>query len=199
MSKGKVLVVDDEAKIRRLLELYLVEHEYEVVSAESGEAALLALDRHDPDVIVLDILLTDMNGLDVCQAIRSRREEVPIIFLSSLQESETIVAGLELGGDDYLTKPFDPNELVARVNAVLRRAKGKKPGIAPQEASFELLTGQEKLILRWIEKGYSNKEIADELQLKEGTIKVYNHVIFQKLQVRNRTQAIVRAKEERLI
>ena len=199
MTRGKVLVVDDEEKIRSLLELYFVENEYEVLMAGCGYGALEVIREHRPDVIVLDILLPDMNGLELCQMIR---EEVviPVIYLSCLQESETIITGLEFGGDDYLTKPFDPNVLIAKVNALLRRTREK--GLSEKrnnETSYETLSAQERQILQWIEKGYTNREIAKKLELKEGTIKVYNNIIFQKLQVKNRTQAIVRAKEEGII
>lgn len=200
MSKGRVLVVDDEYKIRSLLSLYLVENEYEVMTAEGGRAALQTLARETPDVIVLDILMPDMSGLDVCRKIRSHDKKIPVIFLSCQQESETIITGLDYGGDDYLTKPFDPNVLVARINALLRRSQVS--GLRePRKTAvqYERLTRQERRILQWIEKGYTNKEIADKLTLKESTVKVYNHIIFQKLQVKNRTQAIVRAKEEQII
>lgn len=197
MSKGKVLVVDDEPQIRSILKLYLAENEYDVLTAGDGQSALEAVDRDMPDVVVLDVMLPDMDGLEVCRRIRKKRD-IPIIYVSSLQQSETIVQGLELGGDDYVTKPFDPNELVARLNAVLRRTRGWERG-KDGPAVYEKLTERERLILQLIEKGLNNKEIAEQLNLTEGTVKVYNHTIFQKLQVKNRTQAIVRAKEERLI
>lgn len=199
MKKGKVLVIDDEYKIRSLVELYLLENEYEVILAGTGAAGLQAIERSCPDVIVLDIVLPDMSGFEVCKRIREHRE-IPVIYLSCLQESEAIVKGLDFGGDDYLTKPFDPNVLVARINALLRRAKGRKLVVQEKKKnSYEQLTYQERRILEWIEKGYTNKEIAVKLNLTEGTIKMYNHVLFQKLQVKNRTQAIVLAKEENLI
>ncbi|MBS4208330.1 response regulator transcription factor [Bacillus sp. FJAT-50079] len=197
MTKGKVLVVDDEYKIRSLLTLYLLEHEYEVITAGNGKEALSLIEQQNPDIVVLDIILPDISGLNLCKHIR-KYKEIPVIYLSCLQESETIITGLEYGGDDYLTKPFDPNVLIARINALLRRARGKGL-LKKNEEQMESLTSQEKLILQWIEKGYTNKEIAQKLKLKEGTIKVYNHTIFQKLQVKNRTQAIVRAKEEKII
>lgn len=198
MKRGKVLVVDDELKIRSLLQLYLLEHDYEVMLAQNGKTAIEAIKKETPDIVLLDIVLPDMNGLDLCKKIRSIGE-IPVIFLSCLTESETIITGLEYGGDDYLTKPFDPNVLIAKINAILRRMERMNVKAEQQVSRLEALTAQERLILQWIEKGYTNKEIAHKLKLKEGTIKVYNHVIFQKLQVKNRTQAIVRAKEEMLI
>lgn len=198
MKKGKVLVVDDEEKIRTLVKLYLEENEYEVICADRGKRALQLIEKHSPDLIVLDILLPDMSGLDICQKIRVN-EKIPIIYLSCLYESETIIKGLERGGDDFLAKPFDPNVLVAKVNALLRRVKSTYDKKKETGFIIEPLTKQEKEILKWMEKGYTNKEIAEKLHLKEGTIKVYNHTIFQKLGVKNRTQAIVRAKEEELM
>lgn len=199
MKKGKVLVVDDEKKICSLLELYLFKNDYDVLSAIDGKTALQILEQDAPDVIVLDILLPDIHGLELCKKIRSY-SDIPILYLSCLQESETIISGLESGGDDYLTKPFDPNVLVAKINALLRRTRNHQyKDSKVQVLDYEPLTNQEKQILYWIEKGYTNKEIAKKLNLKEGTIKVYNHIIFQKLQVKNRTQAIVKAKEFKLI
>lgn len=202
MSKGKVLVVDDEQRIRTLLKMYLHEHEYTVFTAQDGREALNAVFNNTPHIIALDILLPDMDGFEVCKRIRQvdRFSQIPIIYLSSLQESESIITGLEVGGDDYITKPFDPNVLIARINAVLRRTQGNITEVEPQTlVEIEQLSPQELQILNWIEKGFTNKEIAAKLNLTEGTIKVYNYIIFQKLQVKNRTQAIVRAKEYHLI
>lgn len=199
MSKGKVLVIDDEYKIRSLLQLYLIKNEYEVITAESGPFGLDLIEKHRPDLIVLDIVMPEMNGLEVCEKIREKYQ-IPIIYLSCQQESETIITGLEAGGDDYLTKPFDPNVLVARINAILRRSRMKKnQAVEVETLVYDPLTDQEVQILQWIEKGYTNKEIAGILKLKEGTIKVYNSIIFQKLRVKNRTQAIVKAKEAQII
>lgn len=199
MSKGTVLIVDDEEKIRTLLKLYLIKNDYEVLTAATGTEGLHEVEKGFPDVIILDIMLPDICGMEVCRRLRLLCD-VPVIYLSCLQESETIISGLESGGDDYLTKPLDPNVLVAKVNALLRRAQStKQTEIVKKKTDYESLTYQESRILFWMEKGYTNKEIANRLNLTEGTVKMYNHTIYQKLQVKNRTQAIVRAKEEQLI
>lgn len=197
-KKGKILVAEDERKILNLLQLYLEKNNYEVITAENGIEALEKIKKFDPDLLVLDILMPEMNGHEVCKKIRKDKKyrDIPIIYLSSLTEKQSIVSSLELGGDDYLTKPFDPNELIARINAILRRIKGRQ---VTSEKQIEELTYQEQKILQYMEEGYTNKEIALKLFLTEGTVKVYNHIIYQKLQVRNRTQAIVRAKELNII
>ncbi|GAA4056881.1 response regulator transcription factor [Amphibacillus indicireducens] len=198
MVTRRVLVVEDEEKIRSLVELYLINNEFDAITAENGEQGLRKTILEKPDLIILDILMPDLSGFEVCKMIRKTEglEKIPVIFLSSLQESEMIIEGLDTGGDDYITKPFDPNVLIARINAIFRRIEKKQTvDYEKMQLIFEQLTYQERKILQWIEKGYTNKEIAEKLQLTEGTVKVYNHTIFQKLQVKNRTQAIVRAKE----
>ncbi len=197
-KKGKILVAEDERKILNLLQLYLEKNNYEVITAQNGIEALEKVKKFDPDLLVLDIVMPEMNGHEVCKKIRKDKKyrDIPIIYLSSLAEKQSIVSSLELGGDDYLTKPFDPNELIARINAILRRIKGRQ---VTSEKQIEELTYQEQKILQYMEEGYTNKEIALKLTLTEGTVKVYNHIIYQKLQVRNRTQAIVRAKELNII
>jgi two-component system OmpR family response regulator len=120
----RVLFVDDEARIRDVVEFALRAAGYQVVSAGGGAAALEILETDaDIDLVILDVLMPDMDGLEVCRRIRARRP-LPIIFLSSRGEETDRVVGLELGGDDYVTKPFSPRELVARVRSVLRRARG---------------------------------------------------------------------------
>jgi DNA-binding response OmpR family regulator len=116
-----ILVVDDERNIIDLVRLYLEQAGYAVVEATDGEAALRQHDRVDPDLIVLDLMLPGRDGLEVTREVR-RRGETPILMLTARSEDIDRIVGLELGADDYLTKPFNPRELVARVKAILRRS-----------------------------------------------------------------------------
>jgi len=125
-----ILVVDDETQIVKLARDYLERAGFHVLDTGDGATAL-AIARHDrPDLIVLDLTLPGMDGLDVCRTLR-RESDVPIIMLTARVEETDRLIGLELGADDYITKPFSPRELVARVRTVLRRAKGavQQPGI----------------------------------------------------------------------
>jgi two-component system OmpR family response regulator len=120
----KILVVDDEKKIVEIIQAYLERDGYQVISAFDGKTALtLALSQH-PDLIVLDLMLPEISGWDVCRMIR-KESDVPIIMLTARDEVTDKIVGLEMGADDYVTKPFDPKELVSRVRAVLRRAESK--------------------------------------------------------------------------
>ena len=122
-GKGTIVVVDDEANIADLVGLYLERDGFRVLKAATGEAGLEAFQTHRPRLIVLDVGLPDIDGLEVCKRIR-RTSQVPVIFLTARDGEVDRVLGLELGADDYLTKPFSPAELVARVKAVLRRTDG---------------------------------------------------------------------------
>ncbi len=126
----RILVVDDEPKIVKLARDYLARSGFQVLSAADGPAALASARRERPDLIVLDLNLPGMDGLDVCRVIR-RESDVPIIMLTARVDETDRLIGLELGADDYIVKPFSPRELVARVRAVLRRAQGEilKPGL----------------------------------------------------------------------
>ncbi len=118
----KILVVDDEEHIVELVELYLGKEGFRVVSASDGEAAVARFEAEKPDLVVLDIMLPGRDGLEVLREIR-KSSRVPVIMLTARESEVDKVVGLELGADDYLTKPFSPRELVARVKAVLRRAR----------------------------------------------------------------------------
>jgi DNA-binding response OmpR family regulator len=119
----KILLVDDEPQILEICRDYLKKSGYEVVTAADGAQGLSAARREKPDLIVLDLMLPEMDGLDVCRAIR-RESDVPIIMLTARVEEIDKLIGLEIGADDYMTKPFSPRELVARVRVVLRRVSG---------------------------------------------------------------------------
>lgn len=117
---SKVLVADDETNIVQLLRLYLREAGYEVVAAHDGRQALERFDAESPDLVLLDIMMPELGGFEVCQEIR-KTSEVPVIMLTARSDDVDKIVGLEMGADDYITKPFNPREVVARVKANLRR------------------------------------------------------------------------------
>jgi two-component system alkaline phosphatase synthesis response regulator PhoP len=125
MSAKKVLVVDDDVKTVELVKLYLNRDGYKVITGYTGTDALKLAREHHPDLIVLDVMMPGMNGLDVCRTLRSE-SEVPIIMLTALTTDDDRLKGLDIGADDYVSKPFSPRELAARVRAVLRRVPGER-------------------------------------------------------------------------
>jgi DNA-binding response OmpR family regulator len=130
-QKQRILVVDDEPNIREVVELYLRREGYEVEVTPDGATALAAIEQRRPDLIVLDLMLPVLSGMQLTRALRQGEYDIPIIMLTARVGEEDKIAGLEVGADDYLTKPFSPKELVARVKAVLRRASAK-PTVDPQ-------------------------------------------------------------------
>jgi two-component system alkaline phosphatase synthesis response regulator PhoP len=127
-----ILVVDDERHIVDLIRLYLEKEGYAVVAAHDGEAALALHARHQPDLVVLDLMLPKIDGFEVCREIR-RRGDTPILMVTARTDDVDAIVGLELGADDYVTKPFNPRALVARVKAILRRTEATARGGRPIE------------------------------------------------------------------
>src|SRR5438132_9169681 len=130
---GTVLLVEDEPSVGELVRTYLTRDGYRVLWVRSGEEALAELDRHPVRMVLLDIGLPGMDGFDVCREIRAR-SPVPILMLTARDEEPDRIVGLEVGADDYLTKPFSPRELAARIKAILRRSE-------PQESRNVLSLG----------------------------------------------------------
>jgi DNA-binding response OmpR family regulator len=126
MSQDTILVVDDEPHIVELAELYLNNEGYRVVSATDGAQALKKIETERPALVILDLMLPEINGWEVCRRVRAAGN-LPIIMLTARSDDVDKIVGLELGADDYVTKPFNPRELVARVKAVLRRAEAASP------------------------------------------------------------------------
>ena len=124
-EQERILVADDEASIRRILETRLKMVGYDVITAADGEEALEAFQKHNPDLIILDVMMPKMDGYGVTREVR-RNSDVPIIILTALGDVSERITGLELGADDYVVKPFSPKELEARVRAVLRRTNEKE-------------------------------------------------------------------------
>lgn len=197
MKQADILLVEDEADIRDMVAGYLENEGYRVVEADCGAAALKLAERERPDLIVLDVLLPDMSGLDVCAEVR-KRYDMPIVFISCLDDSRDIISGLESGGDDYVAKPFDPQVLLMRVKAGLRRYRGavtsgnrERPGTSDGHR-LSALTKREADIAGQMVRGLTNEQIARELGLSVTTVKWFNTQIFGKLDVKNRAEAIAK-------
>ncbi len=130
MAKLHILVVEDETDIQQLVSYNLIKAGFHVTCADSGEEALTCLEREDVDCILLDLMLPGMSGTEVCAALKKgeakHRADIPILMLTAKGEEEDVIAGLEYGADDYITKPFSPKVLTARVKAVLRRSQSRE-------------------------------------------------------------------------
>lgn len=126
MKRRTILIADDEAKIVDILALYLEKAAYEVAIAYTGQDALRIVDEMDPSLVILDLMLPDVPGDEVCTILRSK-SPVPILMLTAKRRDEDMLRGLSIGADDYVTKPFNPNEVVARVSAILRRTHDDDP------------------------------------------------------------------------
>ena len=129
MANGKILIVEDDRDIAEMVEYNLTEAGYETVTAPDGRIGVESAAKDRPDLIILDIMLPVMDGFEVCRALKANRStaDIPIIILSAKSQETDKVLGLELGADDYVTKPFSPRELIARTRAILRRRRSQRP------------------------------------------------------------------------
>lgn len=157
MGRGRILIVEDDKDILNLVAWHLKAADYEVLKAEDGATGLDTALREKPDLIVLDLMLPGMDGLDVCKTLKRSKEtgSTPIIMLTARGEEADRIVGLELGADDYVVKPFSPRELVLRVQAVMRRAAGTAPaqdalaveGIAVDPQAHRVWIDNEEVVL----------------------------------------------------
>jgi len=136
MTGELILLVDDEPNIIELAQLYLEREGYNIITASDGKSALDAVEKQRPALIVLDLMMPEVDGLEVCRTLRGKKDPVSILMLTARDEDIDKILGLELGADDYLTKPFNPRELVARVKAVLRRSSTLSEVILEKQIQF---------------------------------------------------------------
>ncbi|MBC1292161.1 response regulator transcription factor [Listeria booriae] len=173
----KILVVDDESSIVTLLQFNIEKAGFDVVTAEDGRMGYELALTEKPDLIVLDLMLPEMDGIEVCKQLRQDKVETPILMLTAKDDELDKIIGLELGADDYLTKPFSPREVVARIKAILRRSAGKsaevEPEVAPKEKALHV--GDLKILTESYEV-YLQDELLD-LTPKEFELLLYlaNH------------------------
>ncbi|MBR2639028.1 MAG: response regulator transcription factor [Oscillospiraceae bacterium] len=139
MTNAKILIADDDRNICELLRIYLEKEGYAVVLAENGEEALLKFDAEEPDILLLDVMMPRLDGWQVCRELR-KKSDCPIIMITAKGETFDKVLGLELGADDYVVKPFEPKEIVARVKAVLRRTGKANTENEKKEVTYDKLT-----------------------------------------------------------
>ncbi len=197
----KVLLVDDNSKyLKDALPFY----GYEVVTASDGLQALKLLSKNNKfDIVLLDVMMPNMDGWETLKVIRSSEntKDIPVIMLTAVNEDQKMVSGLKIGADDYIVKPFILPNLLARMEAVLRRSQRfvKPVEASTTNVSVDVLTSKEKEVLQMISKGASNKQIADKMFVKEVTIKTHLNSIFKKLKVANRTQAVLVAMQTDLV
>ncbi|PRS86161.1 response regulator transcription factor [Bacillus velezensis] len=168
----KILVVDDEQSIVTLLQYNLERSGYDVITASDGEEALELAENENPDLIVLDVMLPKVDGIDVCKQLRQQKMMVPILMLTAKDEEFDKVLGLELGADDYMTKPFSPREVTARVKAILRRvdisslSQGRE-----EEKDGQILIGELKILPEHYEAYFKSEQL--ELTPKEFELLLY--------------------------
>ena len=200
----KILVVDDDTTLRTALTRYLEKRRYLVQDAGSGVEALKIFEKDPADLIVSDVLMPEMDGHEFCQRLRATRsgQLVPFIFLSSKSDVEDRVQGHSIGADDYLIKPFEPKELLAKIEAQLERSRRmnseivrlmqqskSSPAQVSAPAPLPLTPAEEKVFWEVIQ-GYTNKQVGDHLFVSPRTVQTHLSNILSKLQLENRSQLV---------
>lgn len=158
MAKGRILIVEDDATIARFLELELAHAGYEPVRAEDGTAALEEISGKMADLVILDLMLPGIDGIDVAKSIRKDSRDVPILMLTARAETQDVVAGFDAGADDYLKKPFEIPELLSRVRALLKRAKTEDSDHIARASGVEVDTQRRVATLNGEELNLTAKE-----------------------------------------
>ncbi|MSU58824.1 MAG: response regulator transcription factor [Pedosphaera sp.] len=203
MNAKKILVIEDEPEMRRNLVTILKLEKFSPLAAENGRAGLELARREKPDLILCDIMMPELDGFAVVQALRTDAQlaAIPFIFLTAKGEKTDLRSGMKLGADDYLTKPVSKSDLLDAINARLRRAEQQgtrefKPDFSTHEPLTHLgLTPRVAEVLLWVAQGKTNADIATILGITESTVKKHMLEIFAVLGVETRSAATLRALE----
>jgi DNA-binding NarL/FixJ family response regulator len=199
----KILVIEDEPEMRRNITALLRYHDYEPVAAENGRQGIETARHEKPDLILCDVMMPELDGHGVLQALQADASlaRIPFIFLTAKGEKEDLRSGMNLGADDYLTKPVANADLVRAIEARLRRSERQanrefKPDFSSSEPLLKLgLTPRAAEALLWLAQGKTNSDIATILGITESTVKKHVQEMFEKLGVETRGAATVRAWE----
>lgn len=199
----KILVIEDEPEMRRNLLTILKLEKFQPVGAENGQAGLAAVRREKPDLILCDVMMPELDGYGVLEALRddANTASIPFIFLTAKGEKEDLRSGMNLGADDYLTKPVARLDLLEAINSRLRRSEQQaqrefRPDFSSYEPLLKLnLTPRVAEVLLWVAQGKTNGDIASILGISESTVKKHVLEVFEKLGVETRSAATLRALE----
>lgn len=199
----KILIIEDEPEMRRNLSALLRYHDYKPIVAENGRKGVELAQREKPDLVLCDVMMPELDGHGVLQALQKDTELalIPFIFLTAKGEKDDLRSGMDLGADDYLTKPVANADLVRAIEARLRRSQQQanrefKPDFSSTEPLQKLgLTARATETLLWLAQGKTNPDIATILGITESTVKKHVQEIFEKLGVETRGAATVRALE----
>jgi DNA-binding NarL/FixJ family response regulator len=199
----KILVIEDEPEMRRNITALLGYHDYQPIAAENGRAGVEAARRERPDLILCDVMMPEVDGYGVLQALQADAAlaRIPFIFLTAKGEKNDLRSGMDLGADDYLTKPVANADLVRAIEARLRRAEKQmnrafNPDFSSAKPLFALgLTPRAAETLLWLAQGKTNSDIATILGITESTVKKHVQEVFDKLGVETRGAAGLRALE----
>ncbi|MCI0746178.1 MAG: response regulator transcription factor [Verrucomicrobia subdivision 3 bacterium] len=199
----KILVIEDEPEMRRNITTLLRYHDYEPIAAENGRQGVEAAHRQKPDLILCDVMMPELDGYGVLQALQTDASlaRIPFIFLTAKGEKDDLRSGMNLGADDYLTKPVANADLVRAIETRLRRSEQQakrefKPDFSSAEPLLALgLTPRAAEALLWLAQGKTNPDIATILGVTESTVKKHVQEMFDKLGVETRGAAAVRALE----
>ncbi|WP_416674487.1 response regulator transcription factor [Egbenema bharatensis] len=204
----RILIVDDDITLKTALIRYLQKRGYSVQDAASGAEALAIFEQNPPDVVVSDVMMPGMDGMEFCRRLRATRsgQLVPFIFLSGRKELDTRILGHQMGADDYIVKPFEPKELLAKIEAQLERSRrihseivrlmqqaiDTTPPPSPVTSDPEPLplTPAEEKVFWEVVQGYTNKQIGDRLFVSPRTVQTHLSNILSKLQLESRSQLI---------
>jgi DNA-binding response OmpR family regulator len=195
MDRPLALVVDDDSSIRELVSSLLERIGFEPIAVGTGAEALTASEASEPGLVILDVRMDDMSGYEILRSLRERfGTGMPIMFLTGERtESFDRVGGLLLGADDYMVKPFDPDELVARATALVRRRPPRERGRAVVGSKKTPLTGRELEVLELLALGLDQDEIARRLVISPKTVSTHLQHVLAKFGVHSRAQAVVEA------
>jgi DNA-binding NarL/FixJ family response regulator len=203
----KILIVDDDITLKTALIRYLQKRGYSVQDAASGAEALAIFEHNPPDVVVSDVMMPGMDGMEFCRRLRATRsgQLVPFIFLSGRKELDDRILGHQMGADDYIVKPFEPKELLAKIEAQLERSRrihseivrlmqqavdtSPPPSAAVHPDPLPLTPAEEKVFWEVVQ-GYTNKQIGDRLFVSPRTVQTHLSNILSKLQLESRSQLI---------
>jgi DNA-binding NarL/FixJ family response regulator len=199
----KILIIEDEPEMRRNITALLRFYNYEPIAAENGQVGVEAARREKPDLILCDVMMPELNGYGVLQALQTDASlaRTPFIFLTAKGEKDDLRSGMNLGADDYLTKPVANADLVRAIEARLRRSERQinrefKPDFSSSEPLLKLgLTPRAAEALLWLAQGKTNSDIATILGITESTVKKHVQEMFEKLGIETRGAATLRALE----